>query len=112
MQEALITWALVNVVLPLAGIVAAGLLGRAALWANKKFKLDITQQAVVTGVNLAERIAENAIKKGLPKVSSNQKLNTAVEYVNKVIPGEDQEVIKKKIEAVVQQYRVNGNPNK
>ena len=112
MKDALITWFLVEVALPIIGTIVIVLLGRAAMWANKKFKMDITQQEIANAVNFAERLAENAIKNNQSKLTSNEKLNVAVDYINRVLPGQNQEIIRHKIEAAVQQYRGNGNPCK
>ncbi len=105
MSEALITWALTNVLLPLAATVLLGIASKAMLVINKKYHLDIQQKEVENAVNFVERMAENAIKANGQALSSSEKLTQAVDYVNKAIPGQNQEVIKKKIEAAVQQYK-------
>ncbi len=112
MTEVMVSSLLTNIVIPLAGLVVTCLAGKLVNTLNKKYNLEITQQEIKNAVNFAERIAENAVKAGTPKLTSGQKLEQAVAYVEKVIPQKDKEVLKKKIEAAVQQYRANGNSTK
>jgi len=112
MTEAMVSSLLINIVIPCAGLIVTALVGKLVVTINKKYNLDITKNEVENAVHFAERIAENAVKAGAPKLSSGQKLQEAVNYVNKIVPQKDQEALKKKIEAEVQRYRVSGNPDK
>jgi asparagine synthetase B (glutamine-hydrolysing) len=108
MTDTLITWALTNVILPLAGTILLALLSKLALVINKKFNLEIQRTTIEHAVQYAEQMAEKAIKDNQSTLTSSQKLTKAVEYVNKAIPGQDQERVKQRIEAAVQRVSQTG----
>lgn len=107
MSEALISWFLTNVVLPLAATFLLAAASKAVLVINKKFNLDIQRTTVENAVHYAEQMAATAIKNNQAALTSSQKLNKAVEYVNKAIPGQDQERVKQRIESAVQRISLN-----
>jgi hypothetical protein len=102
MSQALISWALTNVVLPLAATILLALLSKVALIINKKYNLDIQRTTIEHAVQYAEQMAQTAIKNNQTALTPPEKLNKAVEYVNKAIPGQDQERLKLRIESAVQ----------
>jgi hypothetical protein len=104
--QALIVWALNNVALPIAGLVLTAILGKVALVVNKKFNLDIQRTTIEHAVQYAEQVAQTAIKNNQTALTPPEKLSKAVEYVNKAIPGQDQDRLKLRIESAVQ--RVSG----
>lgn len=108
MKDALITWTLINVVLPMAAMVVMAILGKMAQTINRKYNLDIQQHEVDIAVRAVEQIAERAIKNNQSALSSSEKLSRAMDYVNKAMPGQDQEVLKKRIEASVKTLRERG----
>ena len=107
MSEALISWFLTNVVLPLAATILLALMSKVALIINKKYNLDIQRTTIENAVHYAEQMAATAIKNNQGSLTPNQKLNKAVEYVNKAIPGQDQERVKQRIESAVQRISLN-----
>jgi len=105
MSEAIISWFLTNVVLPLAATFLLAAMSKAVLVINKKYNLDIQRTTIENAVHYAEQMAANAIKNNKTALTPPDKLNKAVEYVNKAIPGQDQERVKQRIESAVQRVR-------
>ena len=107
MTQALIAWFLTNIVVPLAATFLIAVLTKVALAINKKYNLDIQQKTIENAVRYVEQMAETAIKNGSTVQAPTQKMDSAVQYVNKVIPGLDQDHLEKRIEATVHSLKDN-----